>query len=160
MAKPIRHIKKIPLTEEEKRKQDAADIVTALAEHKTAVLEAIEVLQGLHDRGVLPLLNSLLAKGDEVFAILVKELNKEQNARVLENLVQLGLLLGALDLRRLQSIVMTVQSGAKEAAAQQEDRTGFKSLWKALRDPGVQRSLTLLLHALKGLGDHLPEDQE
>ena len=160
MAKPIKNIQRMPISDTAQKDQDLAEIQEALSEHKTAILETIDVLQGLHDRGILPLLNSLLKEGDKVLAIIVKELNKEQNSRVLENLVQLALLIGSLDLDRLKPITDGVNAGLQEAAAQSDEQTSLLSLWKSLRDPEVQRAISILLNLLKGMGSVTSEGKE
>lgn len=160
MAKPIKNIQRMPISDTAQKDQDLAEIQEALSEHKTAILETIDVLQGLHDRGILPLLNSLLKEGDKVLAIIVKELNKEQNSRVLENIVQLALIVGSLDLDRLKPIIGGVNAGLQEAAAQSDEQTSLLSLWKSLRDPEVQRAISILLNLLKGMGSVTSEGKE
>lgn len=160
MAKPTKEVKRFPISAEAKREQDLTEIEQALTEHKTAVLETIELLQRLHDRGILPLLNNLLAEGDQVLAIVMKELNKPQNSRVLENLVQLALMLGALDLDRMKPLVKGVNAGIEEAAVQTEEQTSLFRLWKSLRDPEIQRAMTVLTGFLKGMGSELAEDSK
>ena len=154
MARPINRIKRLPESEDVRKQRDLEDIGQALSRHKTAVLEAIELVQGLHDRGILPLLNSLVAEGDKVLAIAVKELNRPQNARILENFVQLALLVGSLDLERLKPMLDSVNAGLQEAATGRasENRESLMSLFKTLRDPDVQRALSVLISFLKGMG--------
>lgn len=155
MAEPIKRIERKPLSVEAEKKRDLEEIQHALTEHKTAILETIELLQGLHDRGILPLLNSLLAEGDKVLAIAMKEINKPQNSRVIENAVQLALMAGSLDLERLKPILDGVNAGLKEAAPQTDEQTSLLNLLKALRDPEVQRAVTILISFLKGMGSEM-----
>lgn len=152
MAKPIQEIRRLPLSDAERRERDLEDILQALTDHQSAVLETVELLQGLHERGILSFLNSLLANGDHVLAIMVKELNKPQNTRLLQNLAQLVVMMGSIELDKLNRIVDGAQSGLKEAAAQSDDDLSLLGLWRAMRDPEVQRALSILLGALKGIG--------
>lgn len=153
MAKPIKDIKRLAVSPEEQAAQDLAEVQQAIAKHKDAVLEAVRLLQGLQDRGILPLLNNLLAAGDEVLAILAKEASKPQNSQVIENIVQLALIVGSLDLERLKPLADGMNAGLQAAAtAQTAEEANLRGLWKTFRDPEVQRALAVLLNLLKGMG--------
>lgn len=164
MAQPIRHIRKLQVSEESKRERDITEIIAALSENKEAVMEGIELLHRLHERGMLTLCNGLLAEGDKVLSIVVKELNKPQNAKVLSNMAELVLLLGSLDVERLKPIIQGAQAGleaATEAAvAETSEKTGLFDLLKALKDPDISRAISMMLNFLKGMGRAMPESSD
>ena len=57
-----------------------ARLQNAPAAHAEALLAAYEVLQGLHDRGVLDLMRSALGSGDEVLEIAVAAANRRDRS--------------------------------------------------------------------------------
>lgn len=62
MARPIA----IDIPIRDPREELRARLVTAPVEHAQAVLAAYEVLQALHDRGILGLLRGALGAGDKI----------------------------------------------------------------------------------------------
>ena len=62
MARAIKRIQKIEITEEDQRKRDMKEIEDALVENKEAILEMLHMIGHMNERGVLPLLRGLLAK--------------------------------------------------------------------------------------------------
>lgn len=62
MAKAIKRIQKIEITEEDQRKRDMKEIEDALVENKEAILETLHMIGHMNERGVLPLLRGLLDK--------------------------------------------------------------------------------------------------
>lgn len=154
MAKPISAIERLVVSDETKREQDLKEIEASLANHKEAVLEAIDLLGNLHDRGILSLLNGLFSKGDEVLRIMVQEVNQPNNSRVLGNLLGLTGILGSIDIDRLKILTEKANNGLKEATetdAVEEPGNVFELL-KVLKDPEVNRSIGMLVQFLKGMG--------
>ena len=154
MAKPISTIERLVVSDETKRAQDLKDIEASLAEHKEAVLETINLLGNLHDRGILSLLNGLFSQGDEVFRIMVQELNKPNNSRVLQNSLGLAGILGSIDIDRLKMLTEKANNGLKEATETDavEEQGNVFELLKVLKDPEVNRSMRLMVRFLKGMG--------
>lgn len=154
MAKPISAIERLVVSDETKREQDLKEIEASLANHKEAVLEAIDLLGNLQDRGILSLLNGLFSQGDEVLRIMVQEVNQPNNSRVLGNLLGLTGILGSIDIDRLKILTEKANNGLKEATetdAVEEPGNVFELL-KVLKDPEVNRSIGMLVQFLKGMG--------
>ena len=53
MAKPIRKIKRIELTEEQKKEQSLENLLTEVAQNKDSLVETLDLLQELHNSGIL-----------------------------------------------------------------------------------------------------------
>lgn len=156
MSKPISNIKRLVVNEETKKQRDLEEIETALADNKEAILETVDLIRHLHERGTLEFLNGLFSQGDEVFSIIVDELNQPNNSRVLENFVGLAGILGSIDVEQLKVMANQMNNGLREAAATEEagddgPRNIFQ-LMKALKDPEINRSVSMLLGFLKGMG--------
>lgn len=54
MARAIKRIQKIEITEEDQRKRDMKEIEDALVENKEAILEMPHMIGHMNERGVLP----------------------------------------------------------------------------------------------------------
>lgn len=154
MSEPISKIQRITVDKKTQKKRDLAEIESALAGNKEAVLRTIDLLGSLNERGILELLNGLFAQGDEVFKIAVQEINKPNNARLLENLVGLAGVLGAVDMKSVKTVTERAANGFGEAAAGAVDEEPVKlfELLGALKDPEINRSIAMLLKFLKGMG--------
>src|SRR5258706_15058015 len=66
-------------------------------EHAEAVLAAYEVLQGLHDRGILEVMRGALDSGDRLLDIAVRAAEGRQSIRGIRNLLLLINMLGAIE---------------------------------------------------------------
>lgn len=154
MAKPITTIKKMEISKEEERKQHLNEIEQAIAENKEAILEGIQCVKKLHDAGVLELFNAFLSRKDQVLENVVKEASREPNLNVLKNLSGLLMLLGTFDIEKVQMMTTKLNNGIKEAIdhSHTKDSTTIFQLLTALKDPEINRAITMLLHFLKGMG--------
>src|SRR5258708_11080526 len=73
-------------------------------EHVEALLTAYEVLQGLHNRGVLELLRGTLGSSDKVLQILVDAANKPEVIRGIRNLMILARIADTLEPELLEGL--------------------------------------------------------
>ena len=69
----------------------------APADHAEAILAGYEVLQGLHDRGVLELLRGVLGGGDRILEIAVEAAKTPEAIRGTRNLIIMLKLAGSTD---------------------------------------------------------------
>ncbi|WP_243292252.1 DUF1641 domain-containing protein [Bacillus sp. FJAT-47783] len=154
MAKPITTIKKQELTQEEMKQQSLHEIEAAISDNKDAILQSIELMSHMHKTGALEMMNALFARKDEVLKNIVSEANREPNANILKNASQLLMLLGTIDIENLQKMSSKMNDGLREAASSidSNEKTSLFQLLSALKDPEINRAITMLLHFLKGLG--------
>ncbi|MEA1020849.1 DUF1641 domain-containing protein [Bacillus subtilis] len=159
MAKAIKRIQKIEVTEEDQRKRDLREIEDALVDHKEAILETLHMLGHMNERGVLPLLRGLFGQGDKVLDILVKKADTEETANTLKNLLLLFGTLGMLDVKQLEPLILKVNAGVASAVEQKnsEEKTGYFDIIRSLKDPEINKSITLLFSFLKGMGQDTKE---
>lgn len=146
MAKAIKRIQKIEITEEEQRKRDMKEIEDALVENKEAILETLHMIAHMNERGVLPLLRGLFGQGDKVLDILVKKADTEETANTLKNLLLLFGTLGMLDVKQLEPLILKVNAGVANAVEQKdsEEKTGYFDIIRSLKDPEINKAVTLL----------------
>ncbi|MCA1040343.1 DUF1641 domain-containing protein [Bacillus infantis] len=159
MAKAITHIQRKTLTEEEKRKKDLMEVEDALIDNKEAILESLKVMRNMHDRGVLTLLSGLFGQGDKVLDILVRAADKPETSNTLKNLLLMGGTLGMINVKQLEPFLLKIDSGIARVAeaGDTQEKTGFFDLAKSLKDPEINRAVTLLLTFLKGMGQETKE---
>ncbi|AGX06117.1 MULTISPECIES: DUF1641 domain-containing protein [Bacillus] len=159
MAKAITHIQRKTLSEEEKRKKDLMEVEDALIDNKEAILESLKVMRNMHDRGVLSLLSGLFGQGDKVLDILVRAADKPETSNTLKNLLLMGGTLGMINVKQLEPFLLKIDSGIARVAeaGDTQEKTSFFDLARSLKDPEVNRAVTLLLTFLKGMGQETKE---
>ncbi len=124
----------------------------APAEHAEALLSAYEVLQGLHDRGVLEILRGALGSTDEVLEIAVETVKSEQSLRGIRNLIVLVNTLGEIDPNHLKALT----SIAPECLKTVTEHAEAPGLWKLAMDfsrsKDARRGLGVLNKMLETFG--------
>lgn len=157
MAKPIKKVTPLTVSEEEQRQKDLFEVEEALLANKEAILETLKVLGYMHNRGLLPMLAGLLGQGDKVLNIAVKAMDKPENTNALKNLLLMAGTLGMINVSQLEPILLKVNAGIANASKNldSDEKTGFFDMIRALRDPEVNQSITLMLNFLKGMGQDI-----
>jgi uncharacterized protein YjgD (DUF1641 family) len=113
MAQPI------PLTLTPKGPDPAERLEDALHKHTDAIVSALELLQLLHDRGVLDLLRGLVGAGDQLVGILTAAAGAPESLRGMRNFILLTKFFASIPPEVLDSLVRTATEGAER-----EKRTG------------------------------------
>jgi uncharacterized protein YjgD (DUF1641 family) len=102
----------------------------APAEHAQALLSAYEVLQGLHDSGVLDLLRGALGSRDKVIEVAVGAAGSQESVRAVRNALLMAKMLGEIDPAMLKTVTEAVPQ-ALSMIIQQPEKPG---LWTLLKD--------------------------
>lgn len=155
MAKATKIIHRHEISDEEKRKKDLKEVEDALVQNKQALLESLSVLSHMQDKGILSLLNGLFGQGDKVLEILVKTADTPETSNTLKNILLMFGVLGTINVKQLEPILLKVNSGVERVAQHNdtEEKTSYFDLLRALKDPEINRALTLLMTFLKGMGE-------
>src|SRR5262245_54963336 len=95
-----------------------ARLETAPQEHADAILAAYDVLQLLHDRGVLDVVRGGLAAGDDLLDALVSSVSTPDAVRALRNLMFWRTVLGRIEPEWFQGIFQAIPDGLSTATAQ------------------------------------------
>lgn len=149
MAKPI-HLelpKRDPQEELRSRLEKAPD------EHAEALLASLDVLQSLHDQGVLELLRGVFGGGNKILEIVVDASKSPEAIRGIRNLVIMTKILGAMDpeiLRKFTEAIPGVLVGA--AKAQTTPPPGFWETWRILRSKNLRRGVAVANNVIEALG--------
>ncbi|MDY0396207.1 DUF1641 domain-containing protein [Virgibacillus halophilus] len=153
MAEPITKIKRMEITKEAVQEQNLQEINEAVADNKEAILEGIELLASLHEKGFLEMGSALVRHKEDALANVMEIFDKPKYSAILGNLSKLLLLLGEVKVDEMAYLLNKLNSGMQEAAAADESvKTGYLDLVRAVNNPDINRSLTMLLAFLKGMG--------
>jgi uncharacterized protein YjgD (DUF1641 family) len=152
MAKPIslQLPKRDPLEELRSRLEKAPD------EHAEALLAGLDLLQALHDQGVLELLRGVLGGGNKILEIVVDASKTPEAIRGIRNLVIMTKILGSMDpevLKKFTEAVPDVLVGA--AKAQETKPPGLWETLRILRSKNLRRGLAVANNLLEALGRNL-----
>jgi uncharacterized protein YjgD (DUF1641 family) len=118
-------------------------------EHAEAILASFEVLQGLHDDGVLELLRGVLGGGDKVLGVVVDAVKTPEAIRGLRSLITILKLLGSVDPDQLH-------------AALAENDKNVPSLWaigKRATTKDARRGMATAVNLLNMFGAILDKQQ-
>lgn len=127
--------------------------------------ELDQLLQTLHEAGVLRLANDVLKASPEVSKIVLEGLNKEESRNAVQNLSLLAMGLGRIPPERfavITSAVIDGLEGMEQAAARSERQSapGLTGAFKLLHDQALWRGLYPLITAIKGFSRRLGERPE
>lgn len=102
----------------------------APANHAEAMLALYEIVQGLHDRGVLDLARGALRSSDKVLEIAVDATKSPAPIRGMRNLLLLGNMLQAIDPESLKAFTQSVPIALKNIV----EKPGKPGLWHLIKD--------------------------
>jgi uncharacterized protein YjgD (DUF1641 family) len=127
----------------------------APAEHAEALLAAYEVLQGLHDRGVLEIMRGALGSSDKVLEIAVDVAKSPESIRGIRNLLLVVNMLGSIDPPVLAAFTRAVPHALHSMVRQPEPPGLWNLTMSFLWDRNIRRCLFALNGLLKTMGASL-----
>jgi uncharacterized protein YjgD (DUF1641 family) len=113
----------------------------APVEHAEAVLSAYEVLQGLHDRGVLDLARGALSAADRLLEMAVDEVRSPEGVRAIRNLLLLAKVLGTIEPELLRDLTLAVPKALAQANAEKARPPGLIKLLSTFSNRDFRRGL-------------------
>lgn len=123
-------------------------------QHAEALLDLYELLQQLHDSGVLRLLRGALGSGGLLVETAVNAAKSEEAIRGLRNAIILGKMLGSINPDLLQAYA----NAASETLGCQkpvDEPPGLFKLFAEFRHPELRRSMALINKFLESFGNQL-----
>jgi uncharacterized protein YjgD (DUF1641 family) len=146
MAQPI------PLTLTPKG-ADADRLAHALDKHTDAIVSALELLQVLHDRGVLDLLRGLVGAGDQLAGILTAAAGAPESLRGMRNFILLTKLFASIPPEVLDSLVRTATEGATREKGHRAP--GIVQLLRRAGSEDSRHAIAVTLDLLENVGKAL-----
>jgi len=135
----------------------AADSAQRLAEavdkHTDAIVSALELLQLLHDRGVLDLLRGLLGAGDELVGILTTAAGTPESLRGIRNFILLTKFFASIPPDVLNSLVRAASEGAEREKEQRAP--GLLQLLRRANSEDSRHAMAVTLDLLESVGKAL-----
>ena len=156
MAKPVMMFPDLKKT---KRDELLAKLSDAPVEHAEALLELYELVQVLHDRGILDLLRGLAGASDDVIGRLAVGLSAPETIRASRNVIELAKVLAKIDPDELQGNIDQGELLLKR----QNAASGKPGLWAIIRrmtSSDAVRALALFAEVMNVIGRRVSERSE
>jgi len=153
MARPI----PLHLSQRDQREELNSHLQQAPLEHAEAVLAAYEVLQGLHDRGVLELMRGTLGGGEKILEQFVAVASGPESIRATRNLLLLVTTLGEIEPALLSDLTRAIPKALVQANAEESKPPGLFKLISTFWNADFRRGLAAFNDLLVMFGRNLTE---
>ena len=153
MAQPI----PLHLAPRDPREELNARLRQAPQEHAEAVLAAYEVLQGLHDHGVLELMRGTLGGSEKILEQVVTVASGPGSIRATRNLLLLITALGEIDPALLGDLTRAIPKALVQAHAEESKPPGLFKLMTTFWNRDFRRGLAAFNDLLAAFGRNLAE---
>ena len=127
----------------------------APVEHAEALLDSYELLQQLHDHGVLQLLRGAISASDKIVETAVETARSDESVRALRNTIILAKMLASINPDLLQGIAVAVSETLGSQRKPVIEPPGLFSLLNQFRRKELRRSIALINRFLEALGKQL-----
>ena len=149
MARPI----PLELPKRDPREELRGRLQQAPVDHAEALLAGLEVLQGLHEQGVLEVLRGTLGGGDKILEIVVGATKTPEAVRGIRNLLILIKILGSIEPELLEKFAQAVPDALESVAkAQTTEPPDFWGIMKIFRSKNLRRGLAVVNNLLEAWG--------
>jgi uncharacterized protein YjgD (DUF1641 family) len=156
MAQPI----PLHLAPRDPREEINSRLQQAPLEHAEAVLAAYEVLQGLHDHGVLELMRGTLGGGEKILEQVVAVGSSDQAIRATRNLLLLVTTLGEIDPALLSDLTRAIPKALVQANAEEAKPPGLIKLMSTFWNKDFRRGLAAFNDLLVVFGRNLTDKEK
>ena len=126
-------------------------------EHAEAVLAAYEVLQGLHDHGVLELMRGTLGGSEKILEQVVAVASGPESIRATRNLLLLVTTLGEIEPALLADLTRAIPKALAQANAEEAKPPGLFKLMSTFWNADFRRGLAAFNDLLVVFGRNLTE---
>jgi uncharacterized protein YjgD (DUF1641 family) len=150
MARPI----PLELPPGDEHAERTAQLDAARLKHADAVLAAYEVLQGLHDQGILELLRGALGARDSIVELAASTASTPESVRALRNLILLARALGTIDPAVIDNLTRAVPAALARDAKNAEP-PGFLRLFRMFLGRDFRRWLAAMTAFMVAFGRNL-----
>ena len=148
MAQPI------PLTIAPSNESDSIErLDEALRTHSDAILSALQLLQLLHDRGVLDLLRGLVGAGDQLAGMATAAIDSPDSVRAIRNFILLTKFFASVPPDVLDSLVRTATEGVEREKSHRAP--GILQLLRRMNSENSRHAIAVTLDLLESVGKGL-----
>jgi uncharacterized protein YjgD (DUF1641 family) len=124
-------------------------------EHAEAMLAAYEVLQELHDRGVLEIMRGALAASDQILQKVVDGAKTPEAIRAIRNLLFWRQILGSIEPDWFKGLFQAIPEGIAQATAERDQPVSMFGVLRRLTSKDSLRGLAAAVDFLQVFGRHL-----
>jgi uncharacterized protein YjgD (DUF1641 family) len=149
MAQPI----PLQMPARDPRAELQTRLQNAPLQHAEALLSGYELLQRLHDRGVLDLLRGALGSSDKVIEIVVDAAKTPEAIIATRNLLILSKVVFSLEPELLEGIAKAVPNSLTQA--REEKPLNLWHMFKKMCSQDTRRALSAMLGLLESFGKSL-----
>jgi len=149
MSQPIR----LEFPPRDARAELQTRLQNAPLQHAEALLSGYDLLQSLHDRGVLDLLRSGLGSSDKVLSIVVDAAKTPEAINATRNLIILSKVVFTLEPDLLEDIAKAVPNSL--ARAREQKPLSLWQMFKKLCSTDTRRALSAMLGVVESFGKSL-----
>ena len=153
MAQPI----SLHLAPRDPRDELNSRLQQAPMDHAEAVLAAYEVLQGLHDRGVLELMRGTQGGSEKILEQVVAIASGPESIRATRNLLLLVTTLGEIEPALLSDLTKAIPKALVQANAEESKPPGLFKLMATFWNKDFRRGLAACNDLLVVFGRNLTE---
>jgi uncharacterized protein YjgD (DUF1641 family) len=148
MAKPV----PLQLPPRDPHEELRSRLESAPLEHADALLATYEVLQGLHDSGLLEVLRGLLGSSDKVLETAVDAARAPESVRTVRNLMVLIKMLGEIDPDLFDGFALALPEAMQHAREQGKEPPGLLAILNKFRSRDLRRGLVAINALLEAWG--------
>lgn len=127
----------------------------APAKHAEAILSGLEVLQLMHEKGVLELMRGMLGGGDKIIAQAVVVASDPGAVRASRNALLMVKALGQLEPELLSDLTTSLAPALNQANRDEARPPGLIKLFRTFWNPDFRRGLAALNDLLETFGKNL-----
>jgi uncharacterized protein YjgD (DUF1641 family) len=127
----------------------------ATAEHAEALLAAYDVLQALHEQGVLEIVRGVLNAKDNIMEAVVTALDTPEAIRSLRNLLFWRRVLGSIEPGWFKGLFQAIPEGIAQATAERDRPVRLWEILKRARSKDSLRAMAAAVDFLEAFGRHL-----
>jgi len=148
MAKPV----PLQLPARDPREELRSRLERAPLEHADALIATYEVLQGLHDSGVLEVLRGLLGSSDKVLERVVDAARAPESVHAIRNLMTLLKTLGAIDPELFDGFALALPEAMQHAKERGKEPPSLLAILNKFRSKDLRRGLVAINALLEAWG--------
>jgi uncharacterized protein YjgD (DUF1641 family) len=153
MARPIT----LEIAARDPKAELLAKLEAAPAEHAAAILDSYELLQTLHEAGVLEMVRGAISARDTAMEAAVGVAQTSEAVNAIRNTIIFGKMIGSINPELLQCIANAVGETLGSNRRPVIDPPGLLSLLGQFRRPELRRSVALINRFLDTMGTRLKE---
>lgn len=124
-------------------------------QHAEALLSAYEVLQAMHEQGVLDILRAGLSAKDQILEKAVDAANTPEAIRAIRNLLFWRSILGSIEPEWFQGLFQAIPEGIAQATAERKKPVSVWQIMRRVCSRDSRRAMAAGLDFLEAFGRHL-----